>query len=610
MAKPYEDRGVKPGKCAPLRLSKFRPSSPPAIGVYVGLVLAVASGQSLSQSTPQTLASQEQRRAEERDRAQREQLERTSDVRPQVAAPARLDRLPIEATCFQITLLTLKPAVSDLASAETGASTVNWDWALDAAAGPTQDDSPLKRCVGALGIDLVIKRLQDAVLARGFVTTRILAQPQDLSGGVLALTVVPGRIRAIRFAEPVDPRGTAWTAVPAKPGDVVNLRDIEQALENFKRVPTAEANIEIVPSDGPQARPGESDLLITYKQGLPLRLSLSVDDSGTQATGKYQSAISISYDNALTLNDLLYVTLSQDVGTGQGGSRKAQGTHGDTLHYSVPLGYWTVGATINHGRYFQTVAGIGQNYVYRGTNSSAEVKLSRLVYRDATRKTTLALKAFQRRSGNFIDDTEVEVQRRAVGGWEWGISHKEFLGQATIDANLAYKRGTGAFSAIAAPEEAFGEGTSRFAATSADVTLNVPFKLAQQSLRYSATWRGQYNHTPLTPQDRFAIGGRFSVRGFDGESALVAERGWLIRNDISLSLGDSGHTFYVGLDHGQVSGPGSGLLAGTKLTGAVVGLRGAFKNLQYDVFVGAPVRKPAFFRTATFATGASINLAF
>ena len=464
------------------------------------------------------------------------------------------------------------------------------------------------RCVGALGIDLVIKRLQDAVIARGFVTTRILAQPQDLSGGVLALTVVPGRIGTIRFAAPEDLRGTAWNAVPASPGDVVNLRDIEQALENFKRVPTAEANIELVPSDSPQARPGESDLLITYKQGLPLRLSLSADDSGTKATGQYQIALSLSYDNALTLNDLLYVTLSQDVG--EGGSRKAQGTHADTLHYSLPLGYWTVGATINHGRYFQTVAGVNQSYVYRGTNSNAEVKVSRLVYRDATRKTTLALKAFQRRSSNFIDDTAVEVQRRAVGGWEWGISHKEFLGQATLDGNLAYKRGTGAFSSMAAPEEAFGEGTSRFAVTSADVTLNVPFKLAEQSLRYSATWRGQYNHTPLTPQDRFAIGGRFSVRGFDGESALVAERGWLIRNDLSLSLGDSGQVFYVGMDHGQVSGPSSSLLAGTKLTGAVVGLRGAFKNMQYDVFVGAPVRKPALFRTASFATGVSVNFAF
>lgn len=56
------------------------------------------------------------------------------------------------------------------------------------------------------------------------------------------------------------------TALPARPGDILNLRDIEQALENFKRVPTAEADIEIVPGE----QPGESDLLIKWRQARPV----------------------------------------------------------------------------------------------------------------------------------------------------------------------------------------------------------------------------------------------------------------------------------------------------------------------------------------------------
>jgi hemolysin activation/secretion protein len=446
----------------------------------------------------------------------------------------------------------------------------------------------------------VLQRAQDALVNKGFVTSRVLAEPQDLASGQLVLTVLPGRIRAIRFTEPVDPRATAWNAVPVKPGDILNLRDIEQALENFKRVPTAEADIQITPAD----QPGQSDLLITYKQGFPFRLALSADDSGTKGTGKYQGGITLSYDNWWTLNDLFYVSLNHDLGGGDTGPR---GTEGMTMHYSVPLCYWVLGTTISRSSYNQTVAGASQDYIYRGTSDNTEIKLSRLLYRDAIRKTTVRLKAFSRQSQNFIDDTEVQVQHRVVGGWELGLGHKEFIGAATLEGNLAYKRGTGAFGSLPAPEEAFGEGTSRFALMMADASLSLPFKLGDQRWRYNGNWRAQFDQTPLTPQDRFAIGGRYSVRGFDGESSLSAERGWLIRNELSVTLGESGQELYVGLDHGEVSGPSSGLLVGKWLTGAVMGVRGGIKNLQYELFIGAPLSKPEGFKAPTSVVGFSLN---
>ena len=234
-------------------------------------------------------------------------------------------------------------------------------------------------------------------------------------------------------------------------------------------------------------------------------------------------------------------------------------------------------------------------------------------YRDQRRKTTLALRAFRRASFNFIDDTEIEVQRRVVGGWELGLNHREFLGAATLDANLQYRRGTGAFGARPAPEELFGEGTSRFGLVAADASLNLPFQLADQKLRYSALWRAQWNRTPLTPQDRFAVGGRYTVRGFDGESSLMAERGWLIRNDLGWALGQSGAELYAGIDHGEVGGGSSQFLLGKRLTGAVLGLRGttnALRGLRYDLFVGTPLRKPEGYRTAHLTGGFNLNLGF
>jgi hemolysin activation/secretion protein len=602
LAKPHDDLGVSL-EGAPQRAKKSVKPYSGARKVCVGVAVAMLASHVWAQPAPQTSAEQEQRRAQERERLLREQQEKAPDVRGTPAPAADTARLPaLESPCFPIQTLQLRAVAG-----ESPAVASKFTWALDAAAGPDAGDAPTGRCLGADGIAIVIKRLQNAVIARGYVTTRILAEPQDLKSGVLTLTVIPGRIRAIRFSEGSDARGNAWTAVPAIPGDILNLRDIEQALENFKRAPTAEADIQIEEAKGEGAQPGQSDLVISYKQTLPFRASFFADDSGSKATGKFQGGVTLSYDNWWTLNDLFYVSLNTDLGGGDAGGR---GTRGTTVHYSVPFGYWTLAATVSDNRYFQSVAGASQDYVYSGTSSNAEVKLSRLVYRDASRKTTLSLKAFQRRSNNFIDDTEVEVQRRVVGGWELAAGHKEFIGQATLEGNLAYKRGTGAFGSLPAPEEAFGEGTSRFAVINTDANLTVPFKVAEQGLRYSATWRLQHDRTPLTPQDRFAIGGRYTVRGFDGESSLSAERGWLLRNELSTPLGATGQEIYIGLDHGEVGGPSSEFLVGKRLTGAVIGVRGSFKKLQYDIFIGAPVKKPEFFRTASSTLGVSLSASF
>lgn len=547
-------------------------------------------------TTESELRSQaEARRQQQHEQEQRQRLQTGADVRLPAPAAAPL-RLPEQETpCFPIRQLELRGDVPDTPFGS------RFGWVLDALAGPSQDDGPLRKCLGAQGVSVLLHRAQDALVAKGFVTTRIFAQPQDLSSGSLVLTVVPGRIRAIRFTEGAPT--SLHTALAAQPGEVLNLRDIEQALENFKRVPTADADIQIAPAD----QPDQSDLLISYQHSFPLRLSVSVDDSGSKSTGKYQGSSTVSWDNPLGLNDLFYVTATGDLGGGDPGPR---GTGGTTVHYSLPYGYWTLGTTFSNSSYYQSVAGLNQNYVYRGTSGNAEIKVARLVYRDALRKTTVHLKAFERHSNNFVDDTEVLVQRRAIGGWELGVGHKEFVGAATLEGNLAYKRGTGDFDAMRAPEEASGEGYSRFGLLAADASVSLPFKAGSQALRYNGALRWQDNTTPLTPQDRFSLGGRYTVRGFEGDVSLVGERGYLLRNELSAALGDSGQEVYCGVDTGEVSGASADLLVGKRLSGAFIGLRGSFMKLQYDLFVGTPLYKPEGFKASDVAAGFSVNLSF
>jgi len=463
------------------------------------------------------------------------------------------------------------------------------------------------RCIGVQGLNQALDLIQNKMISHGYVTTRMLLPQQNIASGEIKLQVIAGKVDQISFAEGTSKRAHKFNALPVKSGDILNIRDIEQGLENFKRVPTVEADFKILPS-AQRAEPGYSDLELAWQQSKPYRIHLGVDDAGSDSTGKYQGTATLSLDHLLTANDLFYGSYNHDLGGGDQGER---GTDGYYLSYSIPFQYWLFSTSYSQSDYNQTVAGANQSYEYSGKSKLISADLSRIIYRDAKRKTTASVGGWYRESQNFIEDVEVEVQRRKTGGWKASLDHTEYLANATLTGNVTYKRGTGAFNAMRAPEEDFGEAYTHAGILQANASLQVPFKVGQQSLQYVAEWRTQHSKKPLTPQDRFSIGNRYTVRGYDGEQTLIADNGFLVRNEISGSVFKLPMQWYSGIDYGEVGGKTAyepNPLLGTSLMGAVAGLRGqVLKSVSYDVFVGTPLKKPEHFKTDNVTTGFSLN---
>lgn len=472
-----------------------------------------------------------------------------------------------------------------------------------ALAGPDGDDAPQGRCLGGNGIELLMERVQNALIDRGAITSRVDVAPQDLTSGRLVLNVTPGRIGRVALSDDSNSALRLFNAAPMRGGALLNLRDIEQALENLRRVPSADATIDIIPGDDE----GVSDLVVGYQQARPYRLQLSLDDSGTRTTGKYLGNATLFLDNSLNLSDTFYLSLQRDVAGRDPGSR---GNRGYIAHYSLPFGYWQLGLTRYQNRYHQTVAGATLDYRYSGESTGNEIQLGRVLHRSSRSKTSATLKGFQRSAANFIDDTEVEVQRRRVAGWELGASHRHYLGRNQLDAHLAYRRGTGALGALPAPEQAFGEGTSRMQLVTGSLALDMPFQLAELDWYYNTRFRWQWNQTPLTPQDRLCIGGRYSVRGFDGEQNLCGDRGLVWSNELGTSFPGTGLGPYVGIDAGRVAGPSAEWLPGSSLAGAVIGLRASRGPFGADLFAGGPLSKPTGFDTARLHLGFNLSAYF
>ncbi|WP_429635335.1 ShlB/FhaC/HecB family hemolysin secretion/activation protein, partial [Staphylococcus aureus] len=153
-----------------------------------------------------------------------------------------------------------------------------------------------------------------------------------------------------------------------------------------------------------------------------------------------------------------------------------------------------------------------------------------------------------------------------------------------LDAGISYQRGTRWFGAQPAPEEFTGDATALSKITQLSAQLDLPFDIGSQNFRYNVQYQRQISNTPLTPQDQFAIGNRWTVRGFDGERPLNASHGWYVRNDLAWSTPLPNQELYLGADYGEVGGYSSDYLIGKHLAGGVVGLRGSAFNTGYDLF--------------------------
>lgn len=427
-----------------------------------------------------------------------------------------------------------------------------------------------------------------------------MAQEQDLTKGVLTLILQPGRIGDFRFEEPVSWRGRLWNAIPASSGDILNLRDIEQGLENFRRVPSSAAGIKIVPG----SHDATSDLLVNWKEARPVRINLGLDDSGSKSTGRYLGSATLALDAPFAQNDLFYANVGKNVF--QQGSF---GNRSHTLNYFFPVGYWGFVVNYNGYTYHQSIPNANEVLHYSGKSDNVQLTVSRLLYRDQSHKTTLNLRAYRKHSTNAVNDIDMDQQKRRTAGWELGINQRSYLGTTTLDANINWRRGTGAFNALPAPEESRQEGSARTGVLLGDLGINQPFTLGEHAWRVYTSLRVQWSPNALTPQERMAIAGRYTVRGFDGEQMLSGEKGLLWRNDIAWNLFTRGHELYLAADYGRVDGPGTRYLVGHQLAGSAVGVRGTlWRGLSYDLFAGLPLYKPAGFHSLGTTAGFSVNL--
>lgn len=216
-------------------------------------------------------ATEIERRQEQELGAQRARAAERPDVLSPAAPAAAGLVLPVETPCFA-----LKEVV--------------WDGAPPSEPLLRAADAVIGHCVGGLGLRALQEHLIGLLIDRGLVTARVVVPEQSLAAGTLTLRYLPGRISAVKGEGAI---GWWRTALPTGPGGEVNQRDLDQALENIRRLGSqADAAIDVAP--GPEL--GDSDILIRPGTGKRWHGYIGGDNAGMDAIGKYQLNAGLTLD--------------------------------------------------------------------------------------------------------------------------------------------------------------------------------------------------------------------------------------------------------------------------------------------------------------------------
>ena len=398
----------------------------------------------------------------------------------------------------------------------------------------------LGQCLTAVQQAQAVQWVHQALLERGYLTTTVGLGQDPKESGVLEFLIHPGRLGALH-SETVSPRGLRL-AFPGQSGKLLNLRDIEQGLENLSQVPNRSVSIQIVPGTAL----GQSDLQVDLSSHAPWQGLLGFEYAQGASLGRFSGQAQVSVGDFLGLNERCEFTAQQSLS----GDWSAERTPGPFFQQfqgqcTLPIGYFSLSLSSQRESLVQQrVLPGGVAFRYRTQSTPQSVALAHTLIRTQVRKVILTGRWQLQHRQSWIDDTSLPVQKHNGQAWEGALTVQERVGQAQVESTLTARWHTPRpiSSAASAPLLRW-EGQ-----------LTYPLTLGSQLGAYRIDGQGQMIHTAVLPEDQWMLGSRHSIRGFNEQVLLACDRGYRLRQEWSTSL-NAAHVGFIAHDWAK-SAPG------------------------------------------------------
>ncbi len=484
------------------------------------------------------------RRQEQQQQLQR--LENLKQVTPS-GVTSRADRAPggeakSNGPCFNISRVEIEGATR-LSAAEFRKITQRYD----------------NRCIGVADITTLLKAITDLYLDKGFVTSRAYVPPQDIAGTeLLRLVVVEGTISDIYFnGQPAERNGSFATAFPGVKGEVANIRDVEQGLDQINRLSSNDAKTSMLPGK----EDGTSILNVENKPSKRWYASISNNNLGQKSTGYSQSNFSFGFDDLLGFIDQIGLSYGHS-GPDYPWSDDGRGrSNSYSVNTSVPYGYWTFSANGSWYEYDSTIPGSFGPIETSGNSGQVGFGIDRVILRDKDSITTLRGRLTYKQTDNFLLGNRIEVGSRRYTIGALGLSRSQRMLGGVIALDFSVDKGLDLFDAVEAGEPGAGMADPRFLKFNTTVSATRPFEAAGQRFELTTLLNAQYSPDNMFGAEQIGLGGSSNVRGLR-ESVIFGNNGFFSRNELmwrtmpwegtSLApvLGELRP--YLGLDYGRV----------------------------------------------------------
>lgn len=377
------------------------------------------------------------------------------------------------------------------------------------------------RCLDMDRIQQLTNAVSDWYISRGYITSRAFLVEQDLSHGELHLVVLEGRLQKIIMDGA--PERELKMAFPGLQGKVLNLRDIEQGMEQINRTRTTPVQIEILPAD----KQGWSVVHLTATPEFPLFASVSFDNSGQKSTGVGQINGGLTGNNLLGLADSWFVS---------GGRSSAFSNAKDAQNFaagvSVPYGYSLLDYSYSWNNYLSTINNNGYLWRSSGDTKTHRVNLSHVLFRNGDIKTGVSLGLSHRINHNYLDDVLLESSSRKLTSLLFGLNHTQKMFGGVVTFNPTFSRGMPWLGAESDGSKNGDLPKAQFRKWSLNASFQRP---VAENLWWLASAYGQWSPDRLYGSERMTIGGESSVRGFK-EQTISGDNGAYWRNELSYTL--------------------------------------------------------------------------
>jgi hemolysin activation/secretion protein len=527
----------------------------------------------------QAIQLEEQRRTNERRRL--DDTQRTHTALPPVES-APVPEIPDGGSCFTANTISVD-----------GVELFSYDIIAD------QYSTFINTCISLADINTLVARLTQLYIDAGYVTSRAYIPPQDLSTGELRISVIEGYVESVRI-DGGSARMLA-TAFPSLVGKPLNLRQIEQGLDQLNRLRSASATIQFVPGE----QLGATEVVISYRANEPASINLGYNNSGQKSTGIYKVNAGAGWDNPLGINDFVHINHSTNA-RDEGAGKKSTST---SFHYSLPYGYWNFSLDASQFEYANRVTGSATTFETRGSSDVLQLSADRLLARDQNSKTILSIHLKEQRGKNYIDDVLLLTSSRDDSVFGMNISKDIYLpGNKTLITSLGYVRGLQAKYHSESVSHAEDLPEEKFEKLLLDVSLMGAVQWLENTWQWRSEIHGQYSSDLLYSSEAFSIGSQYTVRGFK-EDGLSGDSGIYWRNEISLPAFPFARAPqfrtepFIGLDTGIID---NGVTT-ESLTGWAFGLRLSGAHVSAQIAYAEPLTHPDYLTLDNHALDFSVS---